>query len=90
MKIRIAALAFALCFVSSLALADNPSEAPPASENAGSAVVGHGERTGCSRQHRNKKDVRLRQQPSDATPKSEHQKAGRTSYVPAQTDLYGG
>jgi hypothetical protein len=55
MKTRTAGFALVLCFVSSLALADNPSDAPLVTDNAGSAVVQQDERAGCADQHRNKK-----------------------------------
>jgi hypothetical protein len=48
MKTRTEAFALALCLVSSLALADNPSDAPLVTDNAGSATVQSDGRAGCS------------------------------------------
>ena len=56
------AFALALCLVSSLALADNPSDAPLVTDNEGSVVVQQNEPAGCTQDHRNKKDASLRQQ----------------------------
>jgi hypothetical protein len=80
MKTRTAAVAFTLCLVSSLALADNPSDAPLVTDNAGSAVVQQDERAGCADQHRNKK-VSWSQKMARNSSKSEPKKAPRTPEV---------
>src|SRR6266581_3018679 len=81
MKTRTAAVAFALCLVSSLALADNPSDAPLVTDNAGSATVQQDERAGCADQHRNKKGMSLSKKIARNSSKSEPKKAPRTPEV---------
>ena len=82
MKTRTAAFALALCFVSSLALADNPSDAPLVTDNAGSATVQPDERAGCTDQQRKKKGISLSKKMARSSSKSEPKKAPRTPEVP--------
>jgi hypothetical protein len=81
MKTRTAAVALALCLVSSLALADNPSDAPLVTDNAGSATVQPDERAGCTDQHRNKKGMSFSKKMARNSSKSEPKKAPRTPEV---------
>jgi hypothetical protein len=85
MKTR-TAFALALCLVSSLALADNPSDAPLVTDNEGSAVVQQNETAGCTQDHRNKKDASLSQRASKNHSTSRQKKALRNSEVPAKTN----
>jgi hypothetical protein len=79
------AFALALCLVSSLALADNPSDAPLVTDNE-AAVVQQNETTGCTQDHRNKKDASLRQRASKNHSTSRQKKALRNFEVPAKTN----
>jgi hypothetical protein len=81
MKTRTAVFALALCFVSSLALADNPSDAPLVTDNAGSETVQPDERAGCTDQHRKKKGMSSSQKMARNSSKSEPKKAPRTPEV---------
>jgi hypothetical protein len=81
MKTRTAAVALALCLVSSLALADNPSDAPLVTDNAGSATVQPDERAGCTDQHRKKKGMSSFKKMARNSSKSEPKKAPRTPEV---------
>jgi hypothetical protein len=80
MKTRTAAVALALCLVSSLALADNPSDAPLVADNAGSATAQPN--AGCTDQHRNKKGMSSSKKMARNSSKSEPKKVSRTSEVP--------
>jgi hypothetical protein len=84
MKTRTTVFALALCFASSLATADNPSDAQLAADDSGSAVVQQDERAGCTDQHHNKKEVSSSEKMVRNSSKSESKKAARTSEVPAK------
>jgi hypothetical protein len=56
MKNRAITLAFAACFVSSLAFADNPSDAPLVNDDARAMVIQRDNRVDHSRRHPKKKD----------------------------------
>lgn len=59
MKDRVIAFAFAACLVSSLAFADNPTDAPLVPNDGSTTVVQQENQTGHNRRHPNKKDGSL-------------------------------
>jgi hypothetical protein len=86
MKTRTSAFALVLCFASTLALADNPSDAPLVTENTGSAVAQQDERAGGTDQQRKKKETSLAKKIGRDSGKSEPKKTPRTPEVPAKTN----
>jgi hypothetical protein len=56
MKHRVITFAFAACLVSSLAFADNPTDAPLVPTDGSTTVVQQENQTGHNRRHPNKKD----------------------------------
>ena len=87
MKTRTAAFALALCFVSALAVADSPSDAPLMVDNSDSAVVQRGKSVGAARQQYKKNDMcSPPQKASQTTSKTKHQKTQRNSAAPVQTN----
>jgi len=86
MKTRTTVFALALCFASSLALADNPSDAPLVVDDAGSVAVQQDEGVGRTDQHHNKnrKEASWSEKMARKSSKSESKKASRTREVPAK------
>jgi hypothetical protein len=77
MKHRVITFAFAACLVSSLAFADNPTDAPLVPNDANATVVHQENHTGHDRRHPNKKDESLAaktrtENPSKSTRQEEH------------------
>jgi hypothetical protein len=85
MKTRTLAFAFALCFASSLALADNPSDAQ-LSIDAGFASVQQDEQARSTDHHRQKKQMKASKNMAKESVKPEPKAAPRTSSVPAKTN----
>jgi hypothetical protein len=89
MKTQIAAFALMLCFVSTLAVADSPSDAPLQPDNEHSVVVQQNEGAGNARKRFDKKAKKDVCSPEKAAPmafKTDHRAAPRDSRVPSQTD----
>jgi Skp family chaperone for outer membrane proteins len=86
MKTRTTVFALALCFASSLAMADNPSDAQLVADDAGSAVVQQDERAGCTDQlhNKNQKEASSSEKMARKSSKSESKKAAKTSEAPAK------
>ena len=84
MKTRTTVFALAVCFASSLALADNPSDAQLVADDSASAVVQQDERVASTNHHRNKKEVSSSEKTARNTSKSESKKASRIREVPAK------
>jgi hypothetical protein len=59
MKHRTITFAFATCLISSLAFADNPTDAPLVPNDGGTTVVQQEKQTDHNRRHPNKKDEAL-------------------------------
>jgi hypothetical protein len=86
MKTRTMAFAFALCLVSSLALADNPSDAPLVTEDADSAAVQVDQRVGSKNQLQTRKGMSLSQESAKDCSKSEAKKTPSTPEAPTKAN----
>lgn len=85
MRTRTAAFTLALCLASSFALADNPSDAPLVTDDAGSAVIQQGKRAGATDHHQNKKEVSASEKMVKNSSKSRQKRAKHASQAPAKT-----
>lgn len=89
MKTRIATLALTLCFVSSLAVADSPTDAPLLPDNEHPAVVQQVASAGRARKHFDKKTKNGECSPEKAAQtasQTDHRTAPRDSQTSSQTD----
>jgi hypothetical protein len=85
MKTHIAAFAVTLCFVSSLAVADSPTDAPLLPDNEHSVVVQHDESAGRARKRHDKKDACSFERSGQTASSPNQRTAPRDSQSPSQT-----
>jgi hypothetical protein len=83
MKHRVITFAFAVCLVSSLAFADNPTDAPLVTNDGTTPVVQQETRVSHKRQHAKKKDKSLAKTKTENPPQEDSQKQQNTSEYPA-------
>ena len=86
MKTQIATFALMLCFVSSLAVADSPTDAPLLPDNGHSAVVQQDKSASRAENRRHKKDECPPEKAGQAASKADHRTEPRDSAAPSQTD----
>jgi hypothetical protein len=79
MKHRAITFAFAACLVSSLAFADNPTDAPLVSNDGNTNVAQQENHTGHNRRHPNKKDESLAAKARSENPSKNNRQEGQTN-----------